>query len=194
MLMQEAGREALEEYNSFRDKLITVTLTPDGVVHKDDKSEDYGAVITEFRAYAEELNEPFGTWFTEIKNLVKDCEYATITDSMLKDRLELGSSDQKVRETIRENPQWTLDQAILCCKAAEEKKLEAEEEYRSVDTTTTTMGLKRGSFGISFSVGALFTQVWCALGVWPNMGGGRSAPRLIQKYGPREYSSLERTL
>ncbi|KAK3909800.1 Gag polyprotein [Frankliniella fusca] len=181
MLMQEAGREALEVYNSFRVKLTTVTLTPEGVVQKDDKSEDYEAVIKEFRAYAEvkksvssirkqfnhrnqKPGEPFGTWFTEIKNLVKDCEYENVTDSMLKDRLEWGSIDQKVRETIRENPQWTLDQAILCCKAAEEKKLEAEEEGRSVDSLDTKKAVKRNYSEMS-------------RGGTRGMNRGRGAPR-----------------
>ncbi|KAK3921523.1 Phosphoglucosamine mutase, partial [Frankliniella fusca] len=107
MLMQETGREAHEVYNSFRDKLITVTLTLEGIVQKDDKAyaevkKSVSSIRKKFNQRNQKPGEPLGTWFTEIMNLVKDCECENMADFMLKDRLEWGSSDQKVRETIRE--------------------------------------------------------------------------------------------
>ncbi|KAK3928068.1 Gag polyprotein [Frankliniella fusca] len=160
VLMREAGREALEVYNSFRDSLITAAIDANGSVVKTDLSENYEAVIAEFRKYAEEKKsvtsireaffkrnqkpgEPFATWHTKLKNMIKDCEFLTIADSLLKDRLIGGTNDKRLKETLRGQPQLTLAQVESMSRSAETRRKEEAENSGTVDSVETKQNKKR---------------------------------------------------
>jgi len=54
VLMKEAGREALEVYNGFKDSLVTGVLDADNGIVITDQSENYEAVVNAFRSYVAE--------------------------------------------------------------------------------------------------------------------------------------------
>lgn len=137
LLLTEAGDDALEVYNSFKDKLITRTVNEQsGEITEINLTEDYKAVMQEFDSYAaqkksltgcrevfnqrnQKENEPFSNWLTDLKNLVKHCEYKDLTDSMLKDRIVWGVLDKRLKQTLRCKPNLTLQEVIDICKAIE---------------------------------------------------------------------------
>ncbi|KAK3908785.1 hypothetical protein KUF71_019040 [Frankliniella fusca] len=136
LLMGVAGDDALEVYNAFADKLITYkTNEQNEQVIDTDYSNNYDKVVEQFDLYAAEKKcvtgcrelfnarsqrkgESFQTWLTDIQTLVKDCEYAQISDSMLKDRIIWGTYDKKLREAIRAKARLPLDDIIEICKGA----------------------------------------------------------------------------
>ncbi|KAK3928262.1 Putative pyruvate, phosphate dikinase regulatory protein [Frankliniella fusca] len=98
-----AGEDALEVYNSFKEKLITKTTNDQGmIIVTDDKSQDFDAVTAEFEKYAKEqksltacreyfnkrnqkAGEPLANWLTDLKNRIQHCEYQQIEDSIRHD-------------------------------------------------------------------------------------------------------------
>lgn len=137
LLLGEAGDDALEVYNSFKDKLITKRLNEENVeIVETDFSQDYKKVLQEFDSYAAEKKsltgcreifnqrnqkekEPFQNWLTDLKNLVKSCEYKELTDSMIKDRIVWGVFDKRLKQTLRGKPNLTLQEVIDVCKAVD---------------------------------------------------------------------------
>ncbi|KAK3919136.1 Ribose-5-phosphate isomerase A [Frankliniella fusca] len=96
--MNEAGKEGLSIYNGFKESLITTTLDDAGNIVKTDLSENYDAVVAEFGRYVaarkshtsirsafrkrkQRPGEPFENWYTDLKIMIKDCEFYNITDS-----------------------------------------------------------------------------------------------------------------
>ncbi|KAK3918904.1 hypothetical protein KUF71_001028 [Frankliniella fusca] len=136
-LMGEAGEDAIEVYNSFAHKLITHTKDAEGKdVVDTDNSQDYESVVKLFDQYAAEKKcvtacrerfnsrnqkgtESFSQWITDLRNLVKQCEYGAIEDSMLKDRIVWGVHDRRLKETLRSKSNLSLDEIVDVCKAYE---------------------------------------------------------------------------
>lgn len=140
LLLGEAGNDALEVYNSFKDKLMETkeVTAEDGTVTtvKEDYSQSYERVLMEFDAYAAEKKsltgcrelfngrnqkggEAFANWLTDLKNLIKHCEYGAIEDSVLKDRIVWGVHDKRLKETLRSKPNLSLQEVVDVCKAIE---------------------------------------------------------------------------
>jgi len=113
LLMGEAGPDALDVYNTFKEKLIKREKGAHGKeMIEEDKSEDYDAVVEQIDEYAREkkcvtgCREQFNgrnqrngegccQWLTDLRNLIKHCEYVEIEDSMLKDRIVWGLCDDQ---------------------------------------------------------------------------------------------------
>lgn len=147
-MLNEAGSEARDVYNSFLPKLKNMkVLKPDGTYELDkegqskvqDNSENYDIVVREFNHYAQEHksvsgnrrhfykrnqknNEPFLSWLIDLRNLIRHCEYGSIEDSMLLDRIIDGTADPRLRETLQAKNNLTLSCAIEQCKAAESRR------------------------------------------------------------------------
>ena len=123
----------LPVYNSFRDKLLVTreVIDDEGNVTKEveDLSQNYERVLQEFDAYATEKksltgcreifnarnqkwSEAFANWLTDLKNLIKHCEYGPVEDSMLKDRIVWGVFDRRLKETLRSKPNLSLQEVI----------------------------------------------------------------------------------
>jgi len=136
LLMSEAGDDAMEIYKGQREALITRTVSADGVLTVTDNSQKYEEVIKLFNEYTQEKKsvtycmevfnarrqksgEPFANWLTDLKNLIKECDYRDLEDGMLRDRLIWGTADKRLKETLRAKPKLSLEEAIEHSKAAE---------------------------------------------------------------------------
>lgn len=135
LLMGEGGDDVLELYNSFKESLVTRSLTATGEVTEDNKSQDYNRVVETIDGYtlekksvttcrenfnkrSQKSGEPFANWLTDVRNLIKDCDYKELEDSMLKDRIIWGSNERRLRETLKGKPTLKLEEVIDLCKAA----------------------------------------------------------------------------
>lgn len=63
--------------------------------------------------------EPFENFLTAIKKLVKSCEFEAQENSLLRDRIVLGTSHKNVQEKLLQTSNLTLEAAIDFCKTAE---------------------------------------------------------------------------
>ena len=154
LLLGEAGDDALDVFNAFKDKLRTQMVLDDGTIVTVDQSQDYVTVMEQFNKYAEEKKsltlcreqfnqrnqkprEPFTNWLTDLRNLVKPCEYGEITDSMLKDRIVWGTRNRRLKDAVRAKPSLSLQEVIDLCKAQETVSGNQEDAEASVETLQT---------------------------------------------------------
>lgn len=67
-------------------------------------------------------NESLDEFFTDLKKMAKNCQYGTLEEEMIRDRIVVGIQNQIVKERLLREPDLTLDQAITICRADEQSK------------------------------------------------------------------------
>lgn len=87
-----------------------------------------------FNKRVQELNESFDNFYTDLKKLVKSCEFGDQADSVVRDRIVLGIADTGLQERLLREGNLSLTKAAEICRAAELSKRQAETvQNRSVD-------------------------------------------------------------
>lgn len=138
ILLNIVGEEAVEVFNTFN-------LT-------EEQKKNYDIVVKKFEEFcipkknivyerylfytrSQKDGESFDYFYTEIKKLVKTCEFGEQRDSMLRDRVVLGIRDKELQERMLRIRDLDLSKATDMCKAAELVKTQARDlqEGRSVD-------------------------------------------------------------
>lgn len=69
--------------------------------------------------------EKFESFLTDIKKLSQTCEFGTLLDRMVRDRIVLGIKDKVLQERLLRIEDLDLQKAIDCCRAAEVSKAQA---------------------------------------------------------------------
>ncbi|KAJ8881525.1 hypothetical protein PR048_018007 [Dryococelus australis] len=122
MLFNVIGDEAVELYNTFE------------LIAKD--RQDYEKVLKAFADYCnpvknivvkrfkfhsrlQEEGESFKTFLTDLKKLIKSCEFKEQADSVVRDRIVLGIRDKGLQKHLLREPDLTLTKAIEVCRVAE---------------------------------------------------------------------------
>lgn len=112
------------------------------VLKKEDDTVKYEQLIKLFDAYFEpkqnelinaynfnqrkqDQGETFDLFYTEIRRLVKNCNYKEQESRMLRDRIVIGVSDKKLQEKLLAINDLTLDKAVDMCRASELAKAQA---------------------------------------------------------------------
>ncbi len=94
-----------------------------------------------FFSHKQEPNESIDQYVTELKNRSKSCEFGDLTESLIKDKIVCGISDESLRESLLMPTDLTLEKAITSCCAKETTRQQAREvngnnrcESANVDT------------------------------------------------------------
>ena len=107
-----------------------------GMVLADDARSDIDEVIRAFDTYCigetnttyerylfnrrvQEASEPFDGFVTELRRLIRSCDYGQLEDSILKDRIVIGVRDDATRRKMLQTRKLELNQAIDICRASE---------------------------------------------------------------------------
>ncbi|XP_065302513.1 uncharacterized protein [Dermacentor albipictus] len=123
LLLSLGGEDVLEIYNNF-------TFTEDA------ERMDYATVIKKFDEYcAAQVNEiherylfrrrvqaegePFEPFARDLRHLAKSCNFGVMENSMIRDQIVFGTSDDKVRQKLLRDKELTLTKAEQVCKSAE---------------------------------------------------------------------------
>ena len=64
-------------------------------------------------------NEKIDAYVTDLKNKAKDCEFAQLTDELIKDRVVCGINNDTVRARLLRETDLTLTKAVDICRASE---------------------------------------------------------------------------
>ena len=122
-LLHVAGEEALEVYNTF-------TWDSDGDENK------VNMIMAKFEAYCnprknitwerhvfntrnQQIGETIDQYVTDLKTKAKSCEFGTLTDSLIRDRIVCGIIDDHTRSRLLREPDLTLQKALDICRANE---------------------------------------------------------------------------
>ena len=79
----------------------------------------------------QEPGETFDKYLTELRLLEKSCDFGTLADSLLRDRIVCGLASSNLRERLLREPNLNLKQCIDICRASELSK----ERNKSLDNT-----------------------------------------------------------
>ena len=63
--------------------------------------------------------EGFESYYTELRNTVKDCEFGSLEDDLLRDRLVCGIIDEIAREKLLQVEDLTLEKCVNMCRLFE---------------------------------------------------------------------------
>ena len=142
LLLHVARKQAIEVYNTF-----SFTAEEEGkyesVIEKFNaycnpkKNETYERYV--FHSRKQLQGEPIEQFVTDLKLKAQTCQFDNLRDSMIRDRLVLGVSSQRVRERLLREDDLDLDKAVKICQAAEatEKQILtlAQKDASSNDTS-----------------------------------------------------------
>jgi hypothetical protein len=138
LLLNTIGSEGIETYNTFR---LTST-----------QKSSYEAVVNEFKKYCaprknrtyerfvfnsrnQQVDEPFDKFFGDLKKLIQSCEYADQEDTILVDRIILGTNDLKVQEKLLNIQNVTLETAVETCRNYEATKKQLQSVRNKEEAT-----------------------------------------------------------
>ena len=139
MLLHLIGEDALEVFNTFEFGLEEDKEKPVEILKKFDKNLTVERHI--FNSRMQHPGESIDKCITDLRLKVKTCEYGTMADEMIKDRIVVGVHSDIVRGRLLREKDLCLTKAIDICKAAEastkqlekltdEKKVEILQESR----------------------------------------------------------------
>ena len=75
-----------------------------------------------FFSYRESEGQCFDNFVTELKKLSKECEFSDLQNSLIRDMIVIGITDNYLRQRLLREPDLTLDSAIKLGYAYEETK------------------------------------------------------------------------
>ena len=72
-----------------------------------------------FNRRAQESGERFETFLGEVRRLARSCEFGTVVESMIRDRIVVGIRDETTPHKLLQVRDLSLAKAIDVCKASE---------------------------------------------------------------------------
>ena len=67
-------------------------------------------------------NQPVDDFVNELRTKARECGFVELTESLIRDRIVCGINNLKLQERLPQEPDLTLDRAILLCKADEDTR------------------------------------------------------------------------
>ncbi|GBN25570.1 hypothetical protein AVEN_229414-1 [Araneus ventricosus] len=137
IFLNAVGEETIELFNTFD-------------LQEEDRS-DYDKVLTAFENHItpktnvvvqififnsrmQDIDECFDAFYTDLRKLVKSCEFGNQADSVVRDRIVLGIADSGLQERVLREGNFSLARAAEICRAAEfSKKHDQTVQTKSVD-------------------------------------------------------------
>lgn len=136
ILLHVIGEDALDIYNSFQLNEANLTLT-----ELMTKFEEYFVPrqnVTferyKFSTHDQKQGVLFDQYLAELHTLSKTCEFGTLRDSLVRDRVVCGTVDNALRERLLRETGLTLDKCVSMCRAAETTRAQAKELRRGETT------------------------------------------------------------
>ncbi|KAK3084719.1 hypothetical protein FSP39_017965 [Pinctada imbricata] len=107
----------------------------------DDDKDKIEPLITKFKEYceprknltylrhvfftrAQSPHESIDTYVTDLKNKAQKCEFGTLNDSLIKDRIVCGITDESCRARLLRENDLTLNKALDICRSSEASSLQ----------------------------------------------------------------------
>ena len=87
----------------------------------------------QFNKRDQELNESIDSYVSVLRNLAKTCNYGTLEENLIRDRIVMGIRENSTRKRLLQESELTLNRCIDICRANESteiqlKAIKSEEE------------------------------------------------------------------
>ena len=130
-LLTTIGEKARDVYYTFTFATEGDDMKLDPVIAKFDEyfSPRKNQPYTRFKffTYNQANGQTIDEYVTELKSRSRHCEFGTLKESLIRDRIVAGIQDAKVRERLLRETDLSLDKAISICRASEATKKQVEE-------------------------------------------------------------------
>ena len=81
----------------------------------------------EFNNRSQEANESLDAYTTALRTLAETCEFGSLKDDLIRDRLVCCIRDNGQRKKLLQEPKLTLEKCLDSCRAAEATKLQVQD-------------------------------------------------------------------
>ena len=130
-LLTTMGEKARDVYYTFTFATEGDDMKLNPVIAKFDEyfSPRKNLLYTRFKffTYKQTNRQTIDEYVTELKSRSRHCEFDTLKESLIRDRIVAGIQDAKVRERLLRETDLSLDKAISICRASEVTKKQVEE-------------------------------------------------------------------
>ena len=97
-----------------------------------------------FNQRSQKLGEPADSFISDLHNLASNCDYGSLTEQLIRDRIIVGILDNKLSETLQLDDQLTLEKAVNKVMQAEMIKKQ-QSTVRSVPTNSNEVSFVNNS-------------------------------------------------
>ena len=130
-LLTTIGEKARDVYYTFTFATEGDDMKLDPVIAKFDEyfSPRKNLPYTRFKffTYNQTNGQTIDEYVTELKSRSRHCEFGSLKESLIRDRIVAGIQDAKVRERLLRETDLSLDKAISICTASKATKKQLEE-------------------------------------------------------------------
>ncbi|XP_067284600.1 uncharacterized protein [Pseudorasbora parva] len=88
-----------------------------------------------FFTRAQGPTELIDAYVTELKNKAKDCDFAQLTESLIRDRIVCGVNNDQIRARLLREPDLDLNKAVDICRASEVTKSQIKALHKETEVT-----------------------------------------------------------
>ncbi|XP_044005924.1 uncharacterized protein LOC122850945 [Aphidius gifuensis] len=85
-----------------------------------------------FNIRGQARNKSFHEFLKDLKKIAASCDFGTLKDSLIKDRLVCGVKDKRIKDKLLREDDMTLEKAVTICKAAELTEKHLKDIYDQV--------------------------------------------------------------
>lgn len=136
ILLHVMGEDALDIYNSFQLDEANLTLAELMTKFEEYFVPSQNLMFERYKFFTHDQKQgvPFDQYLAELHTLSKTCEFGTLRDSLVRDRIVCGTVDNALRERLLRETGLTLDKCVSMCRAAETTRAQAKELRRGETT------------------------------------------------------------
>lgn len=131
VFLHVVGDEALEVYNNFTFATEADKMKLPKIMEKFEAYCIPKRNVTferhRFFTCVQKMGENIDQYVNELRNRGKTCEFGGLTESLIKDRIVCGITDNGLRERLLRESDLDLEKALALCRAAETVRSQAKE-------------------------------------------------------------------
>ena len=98
-----------------------------------------------FNNRSQESDESIDAYTTALHTLAETCEFGSLKEDLIRDRLVCGIRDNSLRKKLLQEPKLTLDKCLDSCRAAEATKLQMQAMTNQNNESSDVNALKSSS-------------------------------------------------
>ena len=93
-----------------------------------------------FNKRNQEANESIDSYVAALNSLAKSCDYGTLQDTLIRDRIVIGIQNNSVRKRLLQGSKLTLKSCVDICRASEATAQQVKEMSQGVEEVQLTQG------------------------------------------------------
>ena len=98
-----------------------------------------------FNNRSQESDKSIDAYTTALRTLAETCEFGSLKEDLIRDRLVCGIRDNSLRKKLLQEPKLTLDKCLDSCRAAEATKLQMQAMTNQNNESSDVNALKSSS-------------------------------------------------